>query len=214
MVTEIHLFGSLGRRWGRKWKLDVHTPAEAVNAINHLRPGFADAILRMRDVDFGVKVGKRQIGAKMLTFPAGGKRITITPVARGSASSKGWIEVVAGVVLIAAGFVFPAIAPFTIGLGLSLVLGGVASLLSATPTTQSPSNAQKPSYQFSSIINSVGEGECVPVLYGGPLWIGSYVVSAGYENIDITSGSTSQNTTSSGGTGTAAMPLLARRALA
>jgi predicted phage tail protein len=198
MVTTVLLYGSLGKRFGRNWRLDVNTPAQAVNAINHLRPGFADAILSMRDVDFGVKVGKKQIGAGLLQFPTGGKQITITPVVRGSGNSKGWIEVIAGVVLIAAGILLSGTplgvaSPFLIGMGISLVLGGVATLLSPTPNTTTPASAQRPSYQFSNVVNTIGEGECVPCLYGGPLWIGSYVVSAGYENVDITTGSTSPN---------------------
>ncbi len=219
MLTAISLYGSLGKKFGRQWKLDVDTPAQAVNAINHLRPGFADAILRMRDVDFGVTVGGRQIGENLLKFPAGGKRITIIPVVRGSSGSKGWLQIIGGVVLIAAGIIIDVasegslslLGNFLIGMGFSLALGGVAQLLSPTPSTSTPASAQKPSYQFSNIVNSIGEGECVPVLYGGPLWIGSYVVSAGYDNADITSGSTSPNATSNVGPGAGALPTKIQR---
>lgn len=216
MLTTVRLYGRLGKGFGKKWRLDVDTPAEAVRAINCLRPGFYDAILAMGDCDFGVTVGGEQIGEDFLTFPNQGKVISITPVVRGSGNSKGWIQVIAGAVLIIAGIALASTplgvaSPYLIGTGISLILGGVAQLLSPSPKTDvDTSNKTKPSYQFSNIVNTIGQGECVPVLYGRK-WIGSAVVSAGYENVDITQGSSTTNPTSNRGSGLAAVPIIANR---
>lgn len=197
MLTTVLLYGSLGKRFGREWKLAVHTPKEVIDAISVKFPNFRREILAMKDVDFGVTVGDQQIPGEKLLLPNRGKTITITPVVRGSDDSKGWIQIIAGVVLIAVGILTSEYGgSFLIGIGVSLALGGVAQLLTPTPTTNSDTASKtRPSYQFGTIINTIGQGECVPVLYG-ELWIGSDVVSAAYDSVDITSGSNSPGTDS------------------
>lgn len=216
MLTTVLLYGALGAKFGREWKLAVHTPAEVIEAISCKFPNFKNEVLAMEDVDFGVTVGKEQIPGERLSFPSSGKTITITPVVRGSDDSKGWIQVIAGVVLVVAGL---AIDYFTAGtggnylilLGISLALGGVAQLLTPSPTTASDTESKsKPSYQFGTIINTTGQGECVPVLYGGPMWVGSAVVSAAYENVDITQGSNATGGTSQTGINTGALPIISQ----
>lgn len=217
MLTTVLLYGSLGKRFGKKWRLDVHTPKEIVDAISLRFPDFRRAIIEMRDVDFGVTVGGEQIASDFWTFPNDGAEVTITPVVRGSAISKGWINVIAGVVLIAGSFIIDAYTGGAFGaathygtylLGASLILGGVAALLAPSPQTDGDTETKtKPSYQFSTIINTVGQGGCVPAFYGGPMWIGSCVVSAEYESVDITQGSTSGATTSNVGIDQAGRPV-------
>jgi predicted phage tail protein len=188
MLTVIRLNGLLGDKFGAEWKLDVRSVAEAVHAIEALKPGFYKTILDMKDVDFAVKAGSHYCNAEMLRMPCGGRSIVITPVVRGAGGNTsilGVIEVVAGVILIAAGFAYPAIAPYTTLLGVSLVLGGVASLLSPTPTIgdSNPDAKHLSSYQFNGPINTIEEGQPVPILYGGPLWVGSAVVSSDIESL-------------------------------
>lgn len=224
MRTTILLYGSLGKRFGKKWILDVHTPKEIVDAISNKFPEFRSAILAMRDVDFGVTVGGNEIAADLWAFPNYGETITITPVVRGSDNSKGWIQVIAGVVLIAGSLVIDFYTQGAFGratnyatyfLGVSLILGGVAALLAPSPQTQGDAESKtKPSYQFSTIINTLGQGECVPVFYGGDtvlgMWIGSAVVSAEYESVDITKGSTSGAQTSNVGIDQAGRPIFSQ----
>lgn len=196
MMTTVLLYGPLGKRCGRRWRLDVETPAEVVRAISLKFPEFKSIILRdLHDYKFGVRVGGSEIGEELLNFKNNGRTITITPVLSGS-GSKGFIQLIAGVALIAIGLI--ASAPFTIGLGISLVLGGIAQLLSPIPKTNAQESKTSPSYQFANVVNTAIQGECVPVAYGGPLWIGSAVVSAGFESVDITQGSTSPGGVSTG----------------
>jgi predicted phage tail protein len=214
MLTDVHFYGALGKKYGRHYRLDVNSVAELVRAMEALKPGFYQTLLTMKNVDFGVKVGGGQIGKDRLAFPSGGKSISLTPVVRGSGGDAGWIEIVAGVALVAVGFFASAflgpVGPIIIGLGLSLALGGVATLLSPSPTVTDTNvdNKHKPSYQFNGPINTIEEGQPVPVLLGGPLWIGSAVVSAGISSADTpTSGDGGTMTTSDAGPGVAAVPL-------
>jgi predicted phage tail protein len=178
------LRGLLGVKYGAEWRLDVKSVAEAVHAINALKGGFFRTIAEMRDVDFGITVGERQISADALKFPNLGKTITITPVVCGSGKDLGWLEVVAGVALIAVGVVGAIYSqPWALQvilLGAGLAVGGVAALLAPAPATigTNPDAKHLTSYQFNGPINTIEEGQPVPVLYGGPLWVGSAVVSS------------------------------------
>jgi predicted phage tail protein len=114
-------------------------------------------------------------------------------------------RVIAGVALIAltiatGGFggaavgLFGAAAPIalgTVGLGIgtSLVLGGVAQLLSPVPTMNASSMADtekdpRKSYSFSGIQNVSRAGVPVPVVYGETI-VGSVVISAGVDTAQV-----------------------------
>lgn len=72
-----------------------------------------------------------------------------------------------------------------VGLGLSLALGGVARLLISAPdTTLGTQDKTRSSYVFTGPVNTIQQGECVPVAYGEVI-CGSAVISAGIESEDI-----------------------------
>jgi len=208
-LTDIYLHGALGEEFGNHWKLDVQSPAEAVHALAVLRPGFLPAIERLNAVveGFVVQVGDRQISEALLPLPSEGQRIDITPILQG-ADTKGILQIVAGVALIAVGvaLAFTGVGAFlgtyaaTIGLqvgllGVALALGGVARLMMSTPGLDSKDEKkQRASYAFSGVVNTSGQGQCVPVFFGEMI-IGSAVVSAGMESADV------QSTGGSGGPG-------------
>jgi predicted phage tail protein len=71
--------------------------------------------------------------------------------------------------------------------GASLVLGGVAQLL--TPTPKVPQGADKQddprkSYSFSGVQNTSRAGTPVPIVYGETL-VGSVVISAGIDTVQV-----------------------------
>jgi predicted phage tail protein len=77
--------------------------------------------------------------------------------------------------------------PIIVGVGVSLVLGGVAQLLTPTPTlTQGADSEGDPrkSFSFSGIQNTSRAGVPVPVVYGETL-VGSVVVSAGIDIVQV-----------------------------
>lgn len=72
-------------------------------------------------------------------------------------------------------------------LGATLALSGLSQLLYKTPAVEEgnerPEN--KPSYLFNGAVNTYRQGNPVPLGFGGPLTIGSQVISAGVRAVDI-----------------------------
>jgi predicted phage tail protein len=191
MITVI-LRGKLGAKFGRQWRLDARSPAEALYAIDVLKGGFYDYIyeLEAEMQGYHVQVGELTIGEEMLGLGAAGETVTITPLLQG-ADTKGIVQIVAGVALVAIGVAmmfYPATAAFgpqVALLGLGLALGGVARMLMHAPTqTAAGDDPHKVSYIFTGVVNTIQQGECVPVAYGMPI-TGSAVVSAGMESEDV-----------------------------
>jgi predicted phage tail protein len=117
--------------------------------------------------------------------------VRITPVVAG-AKNGGLFQIVLGAALIAISLI-PAVAAFSAPLaagmlsaGIGLAVGGVAQLLTKTPSTSASSSADNGTANnyFSSLENVVGQGQPVPLLYGR-LRVGSHVISQGI-NTDIT----------------------------
>jgi predicted phage tail protein len=221
VITEIRLYGRLGKRFGKQWRLDIAHPAQAVSALDALRPGFRRYIAAdLSDFDFHVQVGGQSIGEERLTFPSCGRTISITPVLQGS-DTKNILKVVTGVSLIIAGVIIGIGSEGTLSivstelilLGLGSALGGIAGLLSPSPAAAGgPTVRNKPSYIMNGAVNSIEQGLPVPVLLGEGI-IGSAVVSGGVQNTDITKGSTSDRPDSDpgGGGGKAAKPIAHNR---
>jgi len=125
--------------------------------------------------------------------------VTITPLLQGT-DRKGILQIVAGVALIAVGIAAAAGTFGTgsflgvgaavwgvqlVGLGLAVSLGGVARLLMNSPAaTLGTQDKSRSSYIFTGPVNTVQQGECVPLIYGNPV-IGSAVVAASVLNEDI-----------------------------
>jgi predicted phage tail protein len=97
--------------------------------------------------------------------------------------------VTAGAGLVAGlGLGFGASTAISIGLvGASLVFGGVAQLLTPTPTVPQGANTQddpRKSYSFSGIQNVSRAGVPVPICYGETI-VGSIVISAGVDTVQV-----------------------------
>ena len=103
-------------------------------------------------------------------------------------------RIIAGVALIALALFVPlgaigalSLGTLAFGVGASLVLGGVAQLLTPVPTINQPSmtdTAKDPrkSYSFSGIQQTSRAGVPVPIVYGETL-VGSVVISAGIDTV-------------------------------
>jgi predicted phage tail protein len=70
------------------------------------------------------------------------------------------------------------------GLGASLVLGGIAQLLTPTPKISKDEADPRKSFSFSGIQNSSRAGVPVPVVYGETL-VGSVVISADIDIVQV-----------------------------
>ena len=187
-MKTLRIYGNLARLVGRRvFRIDVNTPAEAicflVSNFPHLEPFMADKWYQVTTARCGVIDASTELHYPVPQFD----EIALTPVVAGAGGSPvGRIAVGAG--LIALSFAFaPGFALFGVavrqvvfGVGASLVLGGVAQLLTPTPRLGSVDGdpAAGESYIFNQIVNVTRQGVPVPLAYGEPV-CGSVVISAG-----------------------------------
>jgi len=213
----VKVYGALRERLGQcRFELNVATPAQALKALCVNFPGLSKwlADSEQDGVAYRVKVGKEQATAddmSLLTLPWSEREVfSITPVIAGAGGGVG--RFLLGGLLIGASFFFPGAGLFgttsflgaaagtgvatTIGTSLSaigagLVLGGVAQIISPTPTSgleQKEANRIQ-NFSFSGITNTSQQGLAVPIAYGRVV-VGSAVISSGLD-VDHSASSTS-----------------------
>lgn len=191
----ILLYGHLGKEFGRVHRYAVKSPAEAVRAMCATLPNFAQKV--RNGGAYRVLVGGRDpVQKETLHYPNSEKEtIRIVPVISGA--GRGFGQVVLGAILIVASFYIPGLAAaadlalatgVSVGtmasavsaIGVSLVVGGVTQMLFKPPSAQSVEAVNnRPSFTFDGAVNTVAQGNPVPVCYGGPIIVGSQVISSG-----------------------------------
>lgn len=193
-LTTVRLLGRLGKQFGREFRLDVASPAEAVAALCAIRPTFRQELASSAEkgVAYRVRIDSDDVNEQQLHYPARGRLIRIAPVVQG-AKSGGLFQVVLGAALIAASFYIPGAAAGALGttaaaklgsaafaMGFSLALGGVVQMLTPAPrglsTRDAPENGA--SYNFNGPVNTTRQGAPVPLGYG-EIYTGSATISAG-----------------------------------
>lgn len=199
-MKNILLAGELGKRFGRKYRLNVKTPAEAIRALCANFPEF-ERYVSNSGMGYRVLVGKQDIGGDQLHDPAGKQDIKIVPVIAGAGKGLGTILI--GVALIALSFYIPGsifaieaalatgisvttMASAAFFVGVALTLSGATQMLAPTASgsdpTEKPEN--QPSYAFNGAVNTTAQGHPVPIGYGR-LTVGSAVISAGITTEEI-----------------------------
>lgn len=134
---------------------------------------------------YRVTVGSLGLTMEQLHDPCGQQEIRIIPVIGGAGGDVG--QILIGVALIVTSFFVPFAASALFLAGTSMVLTGVAGLLSPTPQPSLGSdgaNDPRKSYSFSGIQNTSRQGVPVPVVYGETL-VGSVVISAGIDTVQV-----------------------------
>ena len=191
MLREIRVYGRLAKFLGRRtFKAAVGSAAEA---IRFLLANFPQLEKHMADQHYRVSAGKYDLTLDELYDPAGQQEIKVVPVMTGAGATG---RIIAGVALIAASFIpgfaawaGPTAYALITGVGASLVLGGVAQLLTPTPKINEPgqdNNDPRKSYSFSGIQQTSRQGVPVPIVYGETV-VGSIVISAGIDTVRIVS---------------------------
>nr|WP_278252122.1 tail assembly protein [Stenotrophomonas maltophilia] len=185
-MRTVRLYGQLGSRFGRSFRLAVNSPAEAVRALCAVLPGFQQYLARAKEngMAFAVFVGKQNLTKDQLQDPPGNEDIRIAPVLLGSKRG-GVLQTIIGVVLIVISYVFPVTAPYLLQPGIAMVIGGVVQMLGPQPkglgSQDSPEN--RPNYSMNGTVNTQAQGNPVPVAYGGHdtkgMLTGSAVISGG-----------------------------------
>jgi predicted phage tail protein len=203
MLRTVVLHGALAAQFGSSFDLDVKSPIEAVRALIVQLRGFSQALRRgeYRIIKSRVDVADTLDAVEIKLRLGRAREIHIVPVIGGSASA--WGKILTGVAIIGlaiaapyalgmagglsatfggiasigfAGISFGSIA----GFGALVALGGIAQMLSPTPTLTggSASVDRKESFLFGSGENVTAQGGPVPVVFG-EFVTGSVVISSG-----------------------------------
>jgi len=201
MLRTIRIYGRLAKFLKRrKFEAEVGSAAEAVR---FLLANFPQLERHMADQHYRVSVGSYNLNEQELHDPTGLQEIKIIPVLVGAGAVG---RIIAGVALIALSFVIPGAAfgavlsgsissgvgnalligaNLAFGIGASLVLGGVAQLLTPVPKIPQGTDTQddpRKSFSFSGVQQTSRAGVPVPIVYGETL-VGSVVISAGIDTV-------------------------------
>ncbi len=180
-LIDVILYADLRRRFGKKFRFAVETPAEAIRALCSQVKGF-EAYLRkhLRD-NYSIILGGDHLDEEGLAWTIGNaKTLKIVPAIAGA---DGVFRVIAGAVLIAAGIAINTYSKGPWGnqlitMGAALALGGVAQILTSTVNPNLNATESPTTYTFGSPRVTTGQGRPVPIPYG-EIMVGGHVVSAG-----------------------------------
>jgi predicted phage tail protein len=195
MLRKIKLYGKLAKFIGhRVLEADVATAAEAVR---FLLANWPELEGHMNDQHYRVSIGTCDIDLEELHHPAGAAPISFVPVVAGAGATG---RIILGALLIIGAFFTGGATIGLLGLaapvavssvllfaGATLLLGGVAQLLTPTPKVKQGADNQddpRKSYSFSGIQNTSRQGVPVPIVYGETL-VGSVVISAGIDTVQV-----------------------------
>ena len=192
MLRKIKLYGQLAKFVGKRvLEADVATAAEAVR---FLVTNWPELERHMADQYYRVSLDAYDLSGDELHDPAGASTIRIAPVVAGAGTVG---RILLGIALIAASFFIPGSAALAIGalkvgigsavfgLGATMVLGGVAQLLTPVPKLDAASEQDpRRSFSFSGIQNTSRQGTPVPIVYGETL-VGSIVISAALDTVQV-----------------------------
>ncbi len=224
------LAGELGERYGKQHEYyNLQTPADAIKLLCINYPALKQDMMQAHHNGVGYKViqGGAAMGYDELQLPFGSKPLLVVPVISGAGGGS-TTQILLGVGLVATaiftggtslafgatGFGLASGVAATTALGLSaaagnigvaLILGGTASLLSPQPQLANASanrikgegtNVRGPgpdgitrgamgqaNYAFTGPANTVGTGATVPVIYGRVI-AGSHLLAANLEVSD------------------------------
>ena len=191
MLRRIRIYGRLATFVGKRaLEADV---ASAAEAVRFLLANFPQLERHMADQHYRVSVGTYDLTEDELGHPVGTQEIKIVPVLAGAGAVG---RIIAGAVLITlASFVGLgvvagiALNSVVFGIGASLVLGGVAQLLTPVPTVGMGSQKDtdkdpRKSYSFSGIQQTSRSGVPVPIVYGETV-AGSVVISTSIDTVQV-----------------------------
>ena len=193
-MVNVRFYGSL-KQFGTEFRLDCKTPAEVVQALTSQIPKLRQFIQQGL---FTVRVGRDYFDNRYLEQGLNQKlkddaTVHFTPTLKGSKRG-GLFGVIAGVALIATAFalgplgfsVIGANAAWMVGgVGASMLLGGVAQMLTKMPSMSTGKDAEKKqSTSFSNLSNMAAQGRPMPLAYGR-IRVGSLIISQGVGTMDI-----------------------------
>lgn len=185
-MREVILYGPMRAKFGRSYRFEVKSVAEAFRALNAVVPGFKAwfAERARAGATYKILVGQRSVATGELSLESSSSEpIRIVPVVEGSKNNKLLGAVVA---IIGAVIMWFTGNPYVFQMGLAMVIGGVAMMMVPTPKTPGKGEISKDigSQVFDGPANATSAGSAIPLLYG-TMEVGSVVVSAAIYTEDI-----------------------------
>lgn len=191
MKTRVVFHGKMAEDLGRaRWDLAISTPVEALRAVEAIHGGVFKHLRENLDTEYILLVNGREIevSAELGAVHPDGKlrSVDIMPVPKGAGSGlEAGLMILLGVVLLAAAIFIPGFAAATpliyglvVSVGISLIFSGISSMLAPTKNQDTGDGDRRPSYIFNGALNTMRQGNPVPLGVGAML-IGSQVISMG-----------------------------------
>ena len=196
-LIEVKLLGELGRRFGRSYSFVADSPRNVISALCNQLEGFKEYMANAHEQGMGFRlVNEDPEGMDYSNVMMGCSRLIIAPIVTGGGTVG---RILVGVALIGLAFVSfggafagfaaanaatGAAAGFSFGSGIlfstgvSLVLTGIASLLTPAVATPTSDTQKKDSFLFDRAAELTTQGSPVPILYGRFLAASPLIVSS------------------------------------
>ena len=184
MLKTIKLYGVLGKKFGKEFKLAVESTREAVKALSVQVPGFEQFMLTAHEhgLTFAVFQDDENISEDQIDFETGAKVIKIVPKVIGAGGDGGVINLILGAVMVVVGAWTGQ--AWLVGMGIGMVAGGVAQMLTPKVDAQDQNqDGNKSNFGFGGAVTTIAQGNPVPILYG-QREVGGFIVNAGQFAVD------------------------------
>lgn len=199
-MMEITLEGVAGRRFGRKHRLAVRNPNEAIRALCQLIPGFRSFLTSAHEygIYFQMLTNHTDDGISYEDLGLGCSSMVLVPVITGAGFSfRNILTILVGVALVAfsmgafgvafgaAGTISAGIQTALMSLGFALIFTGIAGLFApGTPQEGKSEGAEANDAVFGGGASTAGAGNPIPLLYGTFLTQSMPVISSYIEDND------------------------------
>lgn len=205
-MTTVYLHGELAEVMGRSvWQFEINSLVEIFRALEANTGKLLSYLTQNLETEFRMVVDKSDtIHMDEIGMRRAPEVVHVMPVASGASKSGGWLLLI-GIAIIAivltagtatagaAGYTAFTTAGTTLGtlgtlgltLGATLALSGLSQLIASnkSKSTERPENT--PSYIFNGAINTYRQGNPIAIGFGGPLSVGSQVISVSLHNVAI-----------------------------
>lgn len=182
-MKKIVFYGILGEKFGKEFVLDVATASEAVRALSKQIKGLEDFV-KMNN--FIVWADEENLNTDTVNMLFDAEVFKFSLDIDGAGGSGGLLGIIAGVALVAVGFVVGG--PLGAGLMLAGVVAGIMGASSMLMPIAYPDTldeeGNRASYSFGGAVTTTAQGNVIPVSYGECMG-GGFVLSAGLKTRNI-----------------------------
>jgi predicted phage tail protein len=193
-LIEVSLLGELGRKFGRKYSFMASSPKDVFSALCNQLNGFKEYMTNAHEDGIGFRlVDDDPEGMDYANLLMGCRKLIIAPIVSGGGTIG---RILIGVALVALAFI-PGVGTATsaaiaagakaglttvgsvlFSLGTSLVLSGIASLLTPPVSNPKSDTEKKDSFLFDRAAELTTQGNPVPILYGRFLAASPLIISS------------------------------------